>query len=416
MILKGSQRGGGLQLANHLLNEIDNDHVTLQELRGFVADDLHGALAEAYAVSKGTKCQQFMFSLSLNPPKGAECRLEDMIDAADRAEEGLGLKDQPRAIVVHEKEGRRHIHVVWSRIDTDTMKAVELPFFKNRLAGLSKALYLEHGWELPEGHRENGWRSPLNFTLAEWQQCRRIGMDPREVKQLFADAWKHSDGLKSFKAALEDRGFFLARGDRRGFVAVDLGGEVFSVARLVGVKVKETEARLGSPAALDGVEAVTARIKERTTQRMKDHAKDVGDIHRQELRPLVDNLRTAVGRQRAERLRLRNAQEKRRKIETASRQSRFRRGVRGLWDVLTGRAGTIRRDNEREAFDLFRREIMERERLFELQMQERLEVQRKIEAIRLDHRSSLKRLRQHSAALIVGPLEQHRSRGLELRL
>ena len=72
MILKGSQRSGAKQLAGHLLNERDNEHVSLLELRGFVADDLHGALAEAYAVSRGTKCKQFMFSLSLNPPKGVE--------------------------------------------------------------------------------------------------------------------------------------------------------------------------------------------------------------------------------------------------------------------------------------------------------------------------------------------------------
>jgi hypothetical protein len=60
---------------------------------------------------------------------------------------------------------------VWSRIDAEAMKAINLPHFKNRLCALSKELYLEHGWILPEGHRENGWKNPLNFTLAEWQQA-----------------------------------------------------------------------------------------------------------------------------------------------------------------------------------------------------------------------------------------------------
>lgn len=49
MILKGSQRSGAKALADHLLNDRDNDHITQLQLRGFVADDLHGALAEAYA-------------------------------------------------------------------------------------------------------------------------------------------------------------------------------------------------------------------------------------------------------------------------------------------------------------------------------------------------------------------------------
>ena len=63
MILKGSQRGGGRQLAAHLLNARDNEHVAVHDLRGFCADDLHGAFQEAYAISPGTKAKQFLFSL-----------------------------------------------------------------------------------------------------------------------------------------------------------------------------------------------------------------------------------------------------------------------------------------------------------------------------------------------------------------
>lgn len=35
-------------------------------------------------------------------------------------------KGQPRAVVFHEKENRRHCHVVWSRIDTEAMKAIPM--------------------------------------------------------------------------------------------------------------------------------------------------------------------------------------------------------------------------------------------------------------------------------------------------
>ena len=125
-----------------------------------------------HAVSKGTRCQQFLFSLSLNPPKDGGASRDDLMDAIERAEERLGLKGHPRAVVIHEKNGRLHAHAVWSRIDPRDMKAVNLPFFKTRLAELSKELYLEHGWELPDGHKENGWRSPLNFTLPEWRPTR----------------------------------------------------------------------------------------------------------------------------------------------------------------------------------------------------------------------------------------------------
>ena len=115
MILKGSQRQGARQLAAHLMNTQDNDHVAMPEIRGFVSDNLFGAMAETEALARGTKCRQCVFSLSLSPPKGAEVSADSFIAAADRAEAALGLEGQPRAVVIHEKNGRKHAHVVWSR-------------------------------------------------------------------------------------------------------------------------------------------------------------------------------------------------------------------------------------------------------------------------------------------------------------
>lgn len=44
MILKGSQRGHGGQLAAHLLSAHENDHFEVHQLRGFLANDLAGRL------------------------------------------------------------------------------------------------------------------------------------------------------------------------------------------------------------------------------------------------------------------------------------------------------------------------------------------------------------------------------------
>ena len=60
MILKASQRSGAKQLGLHLLKREENEHVEVHEVSGFVADDLMGAMREAYALSRGTKCQQFL--------------------------------------------------------------------------------------------------------------------------------------------------------------------------------------------------------------------------------------------------------------------------------------------------------------------------------------------------------------------
>ena len=52
MILKGSQRGGAKQLGLHLLKTAENEHVEIHDVRGFMTDNVVGALREAEAVSK----------------------------------------------------------------------------------------------------------------------------------------------------------------------------------------------------------------------------------------------------------------------------------------------------------------------------------------------------------------------------
>ena len=175
MILKASQRSSAKQLAIHLQNTVDNDHVEVHELSGFISDDLSGAFKEVQAIAKGTRCKQPFFSVSLSPPKDASVSIEMFEDAIDRIAEAHGLSGQPRAVVFHEKDGRRHAHAVFSRIDAETMKAIELPFFKNKLMDLSRDLFFEHQWKMPLGLRDKSLKSPTNVTLAEWQTAKRRG-------------------------------------------------------------------------------------------------------------------------------------------------------------------------------------------------------------------------------------------------
>lgn len=107
MILKAKERGDGAQLARYLLTMRGNDHVELHEVRGFISDDLAGAFQEADAIALGTRCQKHLFSMSLNPPEGAAADIEAFENAVDRIERKLGLEGQPRAVVFHEKDGRR---------------------------------------------------------------------------------------------------------------------------------------------------------------------------------------------------------------------------------------------------------------------------------------------------------------------
>ena len=390
MILKGSQRAGAKALADHLMNDRDNDHVTILEVSGFMADDLHGALSEAHAISKATQCKKFMFSLSLSPPQDHVGSEQDFLDAADRAEKVLGLTDQPRAIIMHEKEGRRHAHVVWSRIDGDALKAINLPHFKNKLTSLSRELYLDHGWVLPDGLQTNGGKSPLNFSLAEWQQTKRIGLDPREIKQVFRDAWKRSDNLKALENALQDRGYFLAKGDRRGFVAVDMHGAIYSLPKWIGEKTKAVTQKLGSPVGLASVSDVRADIKSRVTDQFKSYIAETQAKHHRDAQPHMAQKASLTVKHRAERTALKDGQEKRWQEETQARLSRLNGGLRGLFDRITGKNSKIKRQIEAEAYQAARRDQAQRDDLVVAQSKDRKVLQKQFVALRTKQKEDRK--------------------------
>jgi len=374
MILKGNQRAGGSQLAAHLINLRDNDHVTVHELRGFLADDLHEAFNEAYAVSRGTKCKQFLFSLSLNPPETADVPVEAFKQAIASIEKRLGLTDQPRAIVFHEKEGRRHAHCVWSRIDAAEMKAINLPHYKMKLREVSRDLYLEHGWQMPRGLIDSGERDPLNFTQHEWQQALRVETDPRKLKQVFIDCWAASDCQNSFEAALADHGLYLAKGDRRGYVAVDGRGEIYSLSRWTGKKTSELKARLGPAEKLRSVEQARQQVAQRLDAAASEIQTAAQKRKEKELTSYTARRDELVAKQRMQRGQLAEKQLQCATLERKERQARMPTGLRALWARITGAYRALQKEIEREATACDRRDRLELSELIKTQLAERREL------------------------------------------
>ena len=273
MILHGNQRGNAKDLALHLM-KAENERVEIHELRGFLSRDLMGAFNEIHAISRGTRCEQFLYSLSLNPPPHAEVSTEQFEAAIQQAEKSLGLENQPRAIVFHEKHGRRHCHVVWSRIDIERMKAVQMSHDREKLTSLSRELFLEHGWEMPAGLQKREERSPLNYTHAEYQQAQRIGKNAGQIKAEIQEAWHMSDNRLSLENALAERGYFLARGDRRGFVVIDMQGEIYSLPKQAGVKTKDVRTRLGDEKELPSVADIQELLAKRQDKQQPVFSKE----------------------------------------------------------------------------------------------------------------------------------------------
>lgn len=394
MILKASQRGGGRDLAVHLMRTDDNEHIDLHELRGFASDNLKDAFKEAEAVSRGTKCRQYLFSLSLSPPEQARVSVEEFERTIDRIEERLGLEGQPRAVVFHEKEGRRHAHCVWSRIDAETMTARQLSFFKKKLMGVSRDLYLEHGWTMPRGLENTAERNPTNFTLAEWQQAKRQGVDPRWIKQALQECWTKSDSRRAFEHALQERGFFLAKGDRRGHVVLDHAGEVYSLPRMLDIKTKEVRARLGEGADLPSVEATQQIIGQRMSPAMRRHVEEARAQFQKRAAKLDETKEEMKQAHRLARQELVQRQKAEWQAKTLERAARLPRGLRGLWHRITGKYQEVRRQNEDEAERTRERHAAERQAMIEKQLEQRSVLQAEFKKLRQAQAEQLLELRK----------------------
>lgn len=424
MILHGNARGGGSELAVHLMRTDENEHVHVHDVSGFMSEDVRGAFQEVEALAKGTRCQKPLFSLSLSPPKDANASAKDFEQAIAKAEEALGLNGQPRVIVFHEKgEHRdRHCHVVWSRIDSEHMKAIPMPFNRLKMRDVSRELFIEHGWDVPRGLINKAERNPLNYTLEQYQQARRTGRHADEIKADLQAAWAVSDTRAAFEHALQDKGFKLARGDRRGFVVVDYQGEVMSAARWIGVKAKAMRERLGSERDLPDVETVQARYAREMADKMGGFEGDLKARNAARLAERSTQKQALIDRQRAERAEALKLIEERAADEARARHAKFRGGLKGMWDWMRGENARIKRENETEALQakardeaekevliqrqraqrafFLQREASRREKLIEQHREvskERAEFEKRAEPSREEQKEAFKRMRAQSA-------------------
>ncbi len=397
MILKGNQRAGGTQLALHLLKTEENEHVDVHEVRGFISDTPMDAFKEAYAVSRGTKCKQFLFSLSLSPPQKENVPVRVFEQAIIDIENKIGLAGQPRVVVFHEKEGRRHAHCVWSRIDVEKMRAINLPHFKLKLRDVSRQLYIQHGWQMPRGLMNSAEHNPLNFTQAEWQQAKRLKQDPRDIKQAFQDCWAISDSRGAFTQALQERGYYLAKGDRRGFVAVDWRGEVYAVSRWVGIKAKEVRTKLGDPADISSVDQIKKELAVKFSDKLK-HFITKEQAKQEKAERALDQKRFALAADHQQtRLKLKQQQTARWIKEAKARSARLPTGLKALWFRVSGEYKKIKKMNEVETIQYKLRDELEMDALIHKQLTDRQSLQNAVLFLRHSHNIKIKSLNRDIA-------------------
>ena len=251
MIIKGSSRAGPKQLAAHLQRADTNERVAVLELQS-ATSDLAAAFRDWQTLAEGTRGSKGLYHVNIDPDARYTMTPAQWARAVEVLEKELGLEGQPRAVVLHEKHGREHIHVVWARTDLDTMtmRSDSMNFAAHERA--SAALEQEFGHEaVPGKHAKRDREKQPEFPKAEvhhdeWQQAERAGVSIEERRAQLAALQRASDNGLAFKAAVEEAGYILAKGDRRDFVIVDEIGGAHSLGRELKLKAAEGRAFRGA--------------------------------------------------------------------------------------------------------------------------------------------------------------------------
>lgn len=250
MIINGGSRCNGAFFARHLMRVDENERVTVADMRGFShAEDVPSAFNELHDMAKGTRAKNWFYHANMNTAADERLTPEQWAMATDRLESELQLTGQPRFIVEHQKEGRVHRHIVWGRIDADTMTTIHDGHNYRRHEDAARDI--EAAFDLSPVERcltRDKEKTPRQERRpADWESFRAAEskIDPQAMKVELTDLWQRSDSGAAFAAAIEERGYILAKGDRRDFCIVDAAGDEHSLSRrLAGVKAAEVRSRM----------------------------------------------------------------------------------------------------------------------------------------------------------------------------
>jgi hypothetical protein len=214
----------------------ENEHVETLEVRGTVAKDVRGALAEMAGHAAGTRCEKHLYHAIISPDPKKPLTPEQCIEAVDALGEELGFGDNPRVVVLHQLDGRQHLHIAWSRIDVRTMKAVHMSKSFTKHEMVARDLERRFGHDRVQGahhEREGKPRPDYSATRKELRQEQKTGLKGTAVRDEVTRLFGESRNAEEFIRKLKDAGYVPARGDRRDFVVVDPRGGEHSIARRI---------------------------------------------------------------------------------------------------------------------------------------------------------------------------------------
>jgi hypothetical protein len=174
--------------------------------------------------------------------------------------------------VEHVKDGREHLHVAWSRIDGETLCAIpdSHNYRRHEIVARELEREFEHARVQGAHHEREGVERPARRpSHAETRQAERSGISPEDAKAQLRELWQSADNGRAFAAALDEAGWTLAQGDRRGFVALDPAAEVHAVNKAItGLSAAQVRDRLADLDAglLPSVDQARGQLRAREKQ------------------------------------------------------------------------------------------------------------------------------------------------------
>ena len=218
------------------------------EVKGSASENARFAILEMSLKAELTKKgRDGLYHAHIAPAYGEDgLEADQWQHAADVLEKSLGYEGQNRVLVLHEKAGKRHLHVVWQR-EKD-----------GKLIGDSHN-YRKHDNARAQLEQELGHKRTLQ---------------PGDVKHDLSQAYAASKTGREFLDQVQAKGYQVGRGDRRAFTVQTPDGQKLDLVRqLKGIKTKDVKERLSDvEASLPEEKELAGQERLREPQQKKTRA------------------------------------------------------------------------------------------------------------------------------------------------
>lgn len=289
MVIKGKSIRHAKAHARHLMRGDQNDRVEFLEFdESGAAPTLEAILTEYQALAENlTRSDKGLYIAALNPNYDEILSPNQWKEAVDLLEKQLNLDGQPRTVILHEKKGREHVHVVWQRADIDRQIVIDDGW--NYAAHEEAARKIEQRFELTvtkgvhSRDKEREERPDRAEKQADHQQAERGGFDLVTLKAEIIEAFEDAEHGMGFIKELEEMGCYLARGNTKNiFMIVPPEGEALKLSStLKGIAAKEWKAKLSplTPHKLQTVSDIRREIENPKHPEIKNEAEKIKESY-----------------------------------------------------------------------------------------------------------------------------------------